>query len=141
MSLKDLIGAPFIGLERFGIAETEKTNVHEFLDVNGRPVLIVDASKHLSAILRDTIHQEYRDVVERRVFTVTSVRADEETIERLIKTEYSEHIFRMAIQEQGGGQIMDTLAKIQERHDAVKDLERKLLDLQQVFEKFQLCKL
>ncbi|XP_068318500.1 syntaxin-132-like [Pyrus communis] len=92
-------------------------------------------------ILRDTIHQEYRDVVERRVFTVTSVRADEETIERLIKTEYSEHIFRMAIQEQGGGQIMDTLAKIQERHDAVKDLERKLLDLQQVFEKFQLCKL
>lgn len=28
---------------------------------------------------------------------------------------------------------MDTLAEIQERHDAVRDLERKLLDLQQVF--------
>nr|XP_028946594.1 syntaxin-132-like isoform X2 [Malus domestica] len=57
--------------------------------------------------LRDTIHQEYRDVVERRVFTVTGARADEE--------------------------IMDTLAEIQERHDAVRDLERKLLDLQQIF--------
>ena len=27
---------------------------------------------------------------------------------------------------------MDTLAEIQERHDAVRDLEKKLLDLQQV---------
>ncbi|KAM0986190.1 hypothetical protein ACFX13_013650 [Malus domestica] len=60
-----------------GIAKTGKAYVHDFLDVNGRPVLIVDASKHLST-------------------------------------------------------IMDTLAKIQERQDAVRDLERKLLDLQQV---------
>lgn len=29
-------------------------------------------------------------------------------------------------------QIMDTVAEIQERHDAVRELERKLLDLQQV---------
>lgn len=28
---------------------------------------------------------------------------------------------------------MDTLAEIQERHEAVRDVERKLLDLQQVF--------
>jgi t-SNARE complex subunit (syntaxin) len=27
---------------------------------------------------------------------------------------------------------MDTLAEIQERHEAVRDVERKLLDLQQV---------
>ncbi|KAI5316498.1 hypothetical protein PRUPE_7G006600 [Prunus persica] len=83
--------------------------------------------------LRETIHQEYREVVERRVFTVTGTRADEETIERLIETGDSEQIFQKAIQEQGRGQIMDTLAEIQERHDAVRDLERKLLDLQQIF--------
>ncbi|TQD89235.1 hypothetical protein C1H46_025228 [Malus baccata] len=74
--------------------------------------------------LRDTIHQEYHDVVERRVFTVTGARADEEKAVN--------KIFQKAIQEQGGGQIMDTLAEIQERHDAIRDLERKLLDLQQV---------
>lgn len=28
---------------------------------------------------------------------------------------------------------MDTLAEIQERHDAVRELERKLLELQQIF--------
>ncbi|KAK9667306.1 hypothetical protein RND81_14G247000 [Saponaria officinalis] len=28
---------------------------------------------------------------------------------------------------------MDTLAEIQERHDAVRDVERKLLELQQIF--------
>ncbi|RXH87714.1 hypothetical protein DVH24_034614 [Malus domestica] len=44
-------------------------------------------------------------------------------------------IFQKAIQEQGGGQIMNTLAEIQERHDAIRDLERKLLDLQQWLKK------
>ncbi|CAK7341457.1 unnamed protein product [Dovyalis caffra] len=115
--------------------------------------------------LREIIHQEYREVVERRVFTVTGTRADEETIDRLIETGDSEQIFQKAIQEQGrgqvlkeeqnvefledimsnafgeigrencilGGHIMDTLAEIQERHDAVRELERKLLELQQIF--------
>lgn len=84
-------------------------------------------------ILRQSIHQEYREVVARRVFTVTGTRADEETIDRLIETGDSEQIFQKAIQEQGRGQIMGTLAEIQERHDAVIEVERKLLELQQVF--------
>ncbi|KAJ0975646.1 hypothetical protein J5N97_017611 [Dioscorea zingiberensis] len=83
--------------------------------------------------LRETIHQEYREVVERRVFTVTGTRADEETIDRLIETGNSEQIFQKAIQEQGRGQIVETLAEIQERHDAVREIEKKLIDLQQVF--------
>ncbi|XP_073066816.1 syntaxin-132-like [Primulina eburnea] len=83
--------------------------------------------------LRENIHQEYREVVERRVFTVSGTRADEETIDKLIETGDSEQIFQKAIQEQGRGQVMDTLAEIQERHDAVRDLEKKLLDLQQIF--------
>ncbi|OIT05776.1 PREDICTED: syntaxin-132-like [Nicotiana attenuata] len=83
--------------------------------------------------LRENIHQEYREVVERRVYTVTGNRADEETIDRLIETGDSEQIFQKAIREQGRGQIMDTLAEIQERHDAVRELERKLLELHQIF--------
>ncbi|VVB13670.1 unnamed protein product [Arabis nemorensis] len=84
-------------------------------------------------ILRENIQQEYREVVERRVFTVTGQRADEDTIDELIETGDSEQIFQKAIQEQGRGQVMDTLAEIQERHDAVRELEKKLLDLQQIF--------
>lgn len=83
--------------------------------------------------LREAIHREYREVVERRVYTVTGTRADEETIDRLIETGDSEQIFQKAIQEQGRGQIVDTVAEIHERHDAVKELERKLLELQQIF--------
>ncbi|XP_047315339.1 syntaxin-132-like [Impatiens glandulifera] len=83
--------------------------------------------------LRENIHQEYREVVERRVYTVTGTRADEETVDRLIETGDSEQIFQKAIQEQGRGQIMDTLAEMQERHDAVREVERKLLELQQIF--------
>ncbi|XP_008808593.2 syntaxin-132-like [Phoenix dactylifera] len=83
--------------------------------------------------LRETIQQEYREVVERRVFTVTGNRPDEETIDRLIETGDSEQIFQKAIHEHGRGQVMDTLAEIQERHDTVRELERKLLELQQIF--------
>ncbi|GMN53997.1 hypothetical protein TIFTF001_023129 [Ficus carica] len=83
--------------------------------------------------LRENIHQEYREVVERRVYTVTGTKPDEETIERLIETGDGEQIFQKAIQEQGRFQIMDTIAEIQERHDAVREVERKLLDLQQIF--------
>ncbi|KAK8628287.1 hypothetical protein V6N13_063996 [Hibiscus sabdariffa] len=84
-------------------------------------------------ILRERIQKEYREVVERRVFTVTGTRPDEETIERLIETGDSEQIFQKAIQEQGRGEIMNTVCEIQERYDAARDLERMLLDLQQVF--------
>eukprot|EP00262_Sarcandra_glabra_P008207 TRINITY_DN2152_c0_g1_i3.p1 TRINITY_DN2152_c0_g1~~TRINITY_DN2152_c0_g1_i3.p1 ORF type:complete len:191 (+),score=32.72 TRINITY_DN2152_c0_g1_i3:68-640(+) len=83
--------------------------------------------------LRECIQQEYREVVERRVFTVTGTKADEETIDRLIETGDSEQIFQKVIQEQGRGQVLDTLSEIQERHDAVKEIEKKLLELQQVF--------
>lgn len=84
-------------------------------------------------VLRESIRQEYREVVERRVFTVTGNRPDEETIDDLIETGRSEQIFKDAVQQQGRGQVLDTVAEIQERHDAVRDLERKLLELQQIF--------
>jgi syntaxin 1B/2/3 len=35
--------------------------------------------------------------------------------------------------QQGRGQALDTLAEIQERHRAVKDLEQSLLELHQIF--------
>lgn len=83
--------------------------------------------------LRQRIQNEYREVVERRVITVTGNRPDEETIDRLIETGDSEQIFQKAIQEMGRGQVLDTLEEIQERHDAVKEIEKKLLDLHQVY--------
>ncbi|XP_044395716.1 syntaxin-132 isoform X1 [Triticum aestivum] len=83
--------------------------------------------------LREAIQTEYREVVERRVFTVTGERADEETIDKLIETGDSEQIFQRAIQEQGRGRVLDTLQEIQERHDMVKEIETKLLELQQIF--------
>ena len=45
----------------------------------------------------------------------------------------SETFLQKAIQEQGRGRILDTISEIQERHDAVKDLERNLQELHQVF--------
>lgn len=81
-----------------------------------------------------------------------------QTIDRLIETGNSEQIFETAIQGHGRGQvnlasqnpkppnaalelsnqllllqIMDTLAEIQERCDTVKEIEKKLYDLQQVY--------
>lgn len=83
--------------------------------------------------LRSKFQNEYREVVERRYYTVTGKRPDSETIDTLIETGDSESIFQKAIQEQGRGQLMDTLAEIQERHNAVQDIEKQLLELHQIF--------
>nr|XP_024370525.1 syntaxin-132-like isoform X2 [Physcomitrium patens] len=83
--------------------------------------------------IRRKFQVEYREVVERRVFTVTGQKVDESVIERLIDSGDGDQIFQKAIQEQGRGQILDTVAEIQERHDAVRDIEKKLLELHQIF--------
>ncbi|RVW66441.1 putative syntaxin-131 [Vitis vinifera] len=69
--------------------------------------------------LRQKMQDEYREVVERRVMTVTGTRPDEETIDNLIETGNSEQIFQKAIQEMGRGQVLATLEEIQERHDTI----------------------
>ncbi|KAF7801463.1 syntaxin-132-like [Senna tora] len=83
--------------------------------------------------LREAIQLEYREVVERRVFTGFGLFNNVQTIDRLIETGDSEQIFQKAIKEQGRGQILDTLAEIHERHEAAKDVERKLLELHQIY--------
>lgn len=45
----------------------------------------------------------------------------------------SETFLQKAIQEQGRGRVLDTIHEIQERHDAVKDMEKNLKELHQVF--------
>ena len=83
--------------------------------------------------LRSRLQTEYKEVVERRYFAVTGEAADEETLDHLIETGESESMFQKAIMEQGRGQILETVAEIQERHHAVKQLERKLMELHQIF--------
>ncbi|KAI3953603.1 hypothetical protein MKW92_024102 [Papaver armeniacum] len=80
--------------------------------------------KDKMAEFQENISREYREDVERRVFTVTGSRADEQTIDQLIVTGDSDQILQ---------KLMDTLTEIQERHGAVRDVERKLLELQQIF--------
>lgn len=45
----------------------------------------------------------------------------------------SETFLQKAIQKQGRGRVLETIQEIQERHDAVKDMERNLRELHQVF--------
>ena len=83
--------------------------------------------------LRQIIMAEYKETVERRYYTVTGEKADEETIDHIIETGESENMLQRAIQEQGKGQIIEVIREIQERHDTVKEIEKNLLELQQVF--------
>ncbi|KAM7261873.1 hypothetical protein ACFE04_020950 [Oxalis oulophora] len=83
--------------------------------------------------LREKISSEYRETVQRRYFTVTGQNPDEAVLDRLISTGESETFLQKAIQEQGRGTILDTINEIQERHDAVKAIEKNLQELHQVF--------
>ncbi|KAF0936074.1 hypothetical protein E2562_038570 [Oryza meyeriana var. granulata] len=83
--------------------------------------------------LRSRMAEEYKETVARRYYTVTGEKAEDSTVEALISSGESETFLQKAIQEQGRGQVLDAVAEIQERHDAVREIERGLLDLHQVF--------
>lgn len=83
--------------------------------------------------LRGKIETEYRETVQRRYYTVTGENPDEEVLDNLISTGQSETFMQKAIQEQGRGEVMNTIMEIQERHEAVKEVERSLKELHQVF--------
>ncbi|KAH1048612.1 hypothetical protein J1N35_039396 [Gossypium stocksii] len=84
-------------------------------------------------VLRAKMQSEYKETVARRYFTITGEKPDEDTIENLISSGESETFLQRAIQEQGRVQIMDTISEIQERHDAVKEIEKNLIELHQIF--------
>ncbi|XP_075517434.1 syntaxin-121-like [Primulina tabacum] len=83
--------------------------------------------------LRQKMGSEYRETVQRRYYTVTGENPDEKILDDLIETGESETFLQKSIQQQGRGQVMDTIMEIQERHDAVKEMERNLRELHQVF--------
>ncbi|XP_051115144.1 syntaxin-125-like [Andrographis paniculata] len=83
--------------------------------------------------LRVRMNDEYKETVARRYFTVTGEKPDDDTVENMIASGESETFLQKAIQEQGRGQILDAISEIQERHDAVKDIEKNLVELHQLF--------
>ncbi|KAL2458425.1 syntaxin [Forsythia ovata] len=83
--------------------------------------------------LRARMNEEYKETVGRRYFTITGEKANEDLIENLISSGESETFLQKAIQEQGRGQILDTISEIQERHEAVKEIEKNLIELHQIF--------
>ena len=82
--------------------------------------------------LRTRLGAEYREAVGRRVYTVTGTRPDDAVVDAMIASGESEAVFQKAILEQGRGHVVDTLADVQDRHEAVRELEASLLDLHQV---------
>lgn len=83
--------------------------------------------------LRSRMNEEYKETVARRYFTITGEKANDELIENLIANGEGEDFMQKAIQDQGRGQIMDTISEIQERHDSVKEIEKNLMELHQIF--------
>lgn len=83
--------------------------------------------------LRGKARDEYREMVKRRFYTVNGQMPDEETVEHIIETGESESFLQKAIEEQGRGQVLDTINEIQERHDAAMEMEKSLLELHQIF--------
>ncbi|KAI5056172.1 hypothetical protein GOP47_0029693 [Adiantum capillus-veneris] len=83
--------------------------------------------------LREQMRSEYRKTIKRRYFTITGEKASKETIDQMIETGESETFLQKAVQEQGRGHILNTIEEIQERHDTVKEIEKNLLELHQIF--------
>ncbi|PIA54299.1 hypothetical protein AQUCO_00900679v1 [Aquilegia coerulea] len=100
--------------------------------VNGLKKKLIESMENFNK-LRQQVASEYKETVERRYYTVTGEKPDDQTVETLISTGQSETFMQKAIQEQGRGKIVDTISEIQERYTAAKDIERSLQELHQVF--------
>ncbi|OWM63542.1 syntaxin-related protein KNOLLE [Punica granatum] len=84
---------------------------------------------------RQKMLTEHKETVGRRYYTVTGEYPNEEIIEKVISSgnEHGEEFFQRAIQEHGRGKVIETVVEIQDRYDAVKEIEKSLLELHQVF--------
>lgn len=60
---------------------------------------------HEFTTLRNNIMNQYRDVVDRRYYTVTGEKASDEQIDQLIETGEAENLFQKAILAQGRGRV------------------------------------
>ncbi|KAK9051976.1 hypothetical protein SSX86_028604 [Deinandra increscens subsp. villosa] len=83
--------------------------------------------------LRTRMNEEYKETVARRYFTITGEKPDDDVIENLIANGEGEDFMQKAIQDQGRGQVMDAISEMQERHDSVKEIEKNLMELHQIF--------
>ncbi|KAF6156032.1 hypothetical protein GIB67_035389 [Kingdonia uniflora] len=77
--------------------------------------------------LREKIGLDYNEIVQRWYFTVIGNNPE------LISTGENETFMQIVIQEQGRGQVFDTISEMKERHAAVKEIEKGLYELNQVF--------
>ncbi|KAG7034964.1 Syntaxin, partial [Cucurbita argyrosperma subsp. argyrosperma] len=80
-------------------------------------------------VLREIVQDEYREVVERRLMTGSKLLV----IDHLIETGISEQTFPNAFEQMGQGKVVSTMEEVQERLDAVKELEKRLLELHQIY--------
>ncbi|KAG4982464.1 hypothetical protein JHK87_027213 [Glycine soja] len=115
------------GLEPGSSSDRTRTSV-----VSGLRKKLKDSMDSFNS-LRQQISSEYRETVQRRYYTVTGENPDDKTIDLLISTGESETFLQKAIEQQGRASVMDTIQEIQERHDTVKEIERNLNELHQVF--------
>lgn len=83
--------------------------------------------------LREKISWEYRETVQRRYYAVTGENPDDRTLDLLISSGESETFLQKAIQQQGRASVLETINEIQERHDAMREIERNLNELHQLF--------
>ena len=115
-----------------GCEEGTSTDRTRMSITNGLRTTLKDLMQDFQA-LRQSMVSEYRETIERRYYTITGEKADEETLDRMIDTGESESFLQKAVQEQGRGNIIEAIKEIQERHDAVREVEKSLMELHQIF--------
>ncbi|CAK9315582.1 unnamed protein product [Citrullus colocynthis] len=84
--------------------------------------------------LRQTIQDEYCEVVERQVNTVTGARPDELSTDHVIEIGSSKQIFPTTFEQRGRGKVISSMEEeIQDRLDAIKEFEKRFLELSQLY--------
>ncbi|GKB34261.1 syntaxin-124-like protein [Tanacetum coccineum] len=106
-------------------SSTDRTCTMEVSDLGKKLKIMMDDFQELRAQIND----EYKETLKSRYFILTGEKATDDSIDNLLSSRNIEVFLQKAIQDQGRGQIMDTISEIQERHDAIIDIEKNLAEL------------
>ncbi|XP_073120351.1 syntaxin-125-like [Henckelia pumila] len=82
--------------------------------------------------LRSQMEIEQKQVMEGRYLAITGEKATEDAIDHLILCEGSDGSLLQAMQEHGRGAVLDAVAEIHERRDAMIEARKSLMSLHQI---------
>eukprot|EP00899_Mesostigma_viride_P011549 jgi/Mesvir1/20395/Mv12298-RA.1 len=85
------------------------------------------------AMMRAHIREDHREVVRRQLVVITGEAPESAVVDEILDKGDDRNLLKAAVLQQGKEQIMDVLQEMRDRREGMQEIEKGMLDLQQMF--------